>query len=90
MTWKDYSSTYADGNVYYLIVKFTFEDNAGKENIFIGSAFRNDDECSVGFGGYITVDAGFNHTGLISSDCLRNGQSDNIFPYNPTTPSTSC
>lgn len=59
MTRKDYSSTYTDGNVYNLIVKFTFEDNAGKENIFIGSAFRNDDECSVGFGGYITVERGF-------------------------------
>lgn len=59
MTWKDYYSTYTEGNVYNLIVKFTFEDNAGKENIFIGSAFRNDDECSVGFGGYITVERGF-------------------------------
>ncbi|MBF7955950.1 hypothetical protein [Rahnella victoriana] len=59
MTWKDYYSTYAEDNVYNLIVKFTFEDNAGHKNIFIGSTFRNDDECSVGFGGYITVERGF-------------------------------
>ncbi|NMP29574.1 hypothetical protein GW590_22245 [Rahnella sp. SAP-1] len=38
-----------------LIVRYSFVNKEGKENILIGSSIVNDEECSVTFNGYITV-----------------------------------
>ena len=38
-----------------LIIRYSFVNKEGKENILIGSSIVNDEECSVTFNGYITV-----------------------------------
>lgn len=59
MNWNDYYSMYTDDNVVNLVVKYTFYNKEDKKSVFIGSNLINDNECSVSFGGYITVSREF-------------------------------
>lgn len=52
---KDYVDIYTEDNARNLIIKFTFKNNLGKENVFIVSSLVNDYECSMRFNGYIIV-----------------------------------
>ncbi|MGQ8776732.1 hypothetical protein ACUTQ5_20535 [Serratia sp. NA_112.1] len=53
--YKELISIYQNDNPRNLIIKYTYENTAGKHNTFIGSAIVNNNECSVGFNGYIVV-----------------------------------
>jgi hypothetical protein len=55
LDYDDMKKTYLEYNPRNLIVKYTYVNKEGKENIFIGSSIVNDEECSVDFNGYITV-----------------------------------
>lgn len=46
-------------NAKNLIIKYTYKNRDGRENVFISSYIVNDDECSVLFNGYITVSREF-------------------------------
>jgi len=50
---KDYKKIYFDDNATNLIVKFVYENDKGKHNIFYASAIVNNYECSIRFNGYI-------------------------------------
>lgn len=51
----DYYSTYHDDNVKSIAAKYTFVNKAGKKNIVISLGYLNDNECSVDYGGYLTL-----------------------------------
>lgn len=57
--YKELFSIYQSDNPRNLIIKYTYENTEGKHNVFIGSAIVNNNECSVGFNGYIVVERGF-------------------------------
>ncbi|CAI1732579.1 Uncharacterised protein [Serratia quinivorans] len=57
--YKDLISIYQNDNPRNLIIKYTYENTDGKHNVFIGSAIVNNNECSVGFNGYIVVEREF-------------------------------
>lgn len=57
--YKELLSIYQSDNPRNLIIKYTYENTEGKHNVFIGSAIVNNNECSVGFNGYIVVERGF-------------------------------
>ncbi|NMP29575.1 hypothetical protein GW590_22250 [Rahnella sp. SAP-1] len=48
-------NAFMEYNARNLIVKYTYINKQGKENIFVGSSIVDDEECSVNFNGYITV-----------------------------------
>ena len=52
---NDYVNIYKEANPKNLIIKYDFVNKQNKHNIFIASVLVNDNECSLGFKGYITV-----------------------------------
>ncbi|PLR30108.1 hypothetical protein [Chimaeribacter arupi] len=52
---EEYKKIYYNDNTRNLIVKYNYENNMGKHNVFLTSALVNDNECSVRFNGYIIV-----------------------------------
>lgn len=52
---KEYKEIYSKHNPRNLIIKFTFKNKEGKEDIFLVSTIANDYECNVRFNGYIIV-----------------------------------
>ncbi|WP_445497231.1 hypothetical protein [Photorhabdus sp. SF281] len=55
LRYQDYYKNYTEYNPHNLIVKFTYFNKQGNENVFIASAIVNDIECSVSFSDYLTV-----------------------------------
>lgn len=56
---KDYTKIYLDSEARNLIVKFTYENDKGKHNVFFVSAIVNNSECSIRFNGYIIAQREF-------------------------------
>ena len=52
---NDYVNIYKEANPKNLIIKYDYVNKQNKHNIFIASVLINDNECSLGFKGYITV-----------------------------------
>lgn len=52
---KDYKEIYSNYNARNLIIKFTYENQNKKQNVFLVSALVNDYECGIRFNGYIIV-----------------------------------
>ena len=55
LSYYELLTTYTEDEPRNLIIKYTYFNKNGKENIFIASSFVNSNECSLGFNGYITV-----------------------------------
>lgn len=56
---KDYYSIYHDDNVKSIAAKYTFFNKEGKKNVVISLGYINDNECSVDYGGYLTLSREF-------------------------------
>ncbi|MEL2243480.1 Shiga toxin A subunit [Leclercia adecarboxylata] len=52
---EQYYSIYHDDNVKSISAKYTFTNHDGKKNVFIALGYINDNECSVDYGGYLTL-----------------------------------
>ena len=59
LTLDDYFSTFYDYHAVNLVVKYTYLSPDSKKNIYIGSSLVNEEECSIRFNGYITVQREF-------------------------------
>ncbi|NMP29577.1 Shiga toxin A subunit [Rahnella sp. SAP-1] len=55
LSYDELLTTYTEDEPRNLIIKYTYFNKNGKENIFIASSFVNNNECSIGFNGYVTV-----------------------------------
>lgn len=53
--YEDYFSSYHDNGAKTLLIKYTYENAAKQKNIFVASSLVNDDECSIRFNGYVTL-----------------------------------
>lgn len=56
---EQYYSIYHDDNVESISAKYTFINREGKKNVFIALGYINDNECSVDYGGYLTLSREF-------------------------------
>lgn len=52
---RDYYSIYHDDNVKSIAAKYTFINKEGKKSVVISLGYLNDNECSVDYGGYLTL-----------------------------------
>lgn len=52
---KTNKGIYSEHNPRNLIIKFTFKNNEGKEDVFLVSTIANDYECNVEFNGYMII-----------------------------------
>jgi len=53
--YEDYFSSYFDNGAKTLLIKYTYQNAAKQKNIFVASSLVNDDECSIRFNGYVTL-----------------------------------
>ena len=56
---EEYAQGFMDNNAKNIIVKYTYEDKQGRQNIFLASTFVSDVDCIVRFNGYIIVQREF-------------------------------
>lgn len=54
-TADEYAQGFMENNAKNIIVKYTYEDKQGRQNVFLASTFVSDSECLVRFNGYIIV-----------------------------------
>lgn len=52
---QELAGIYSDFNPKNLIIRYDYQNRAGKHNILLGSLLINDTECSVRYNGYIIV-----------------------------------
>ncbi len=59
LVYEDYLTSYFDDGAKTLLIKYTYENPAKQQNIFVASAIVNNNECSVRFNGYVIVKRDF-------------------------------
>ncbi|MCT9843855.1 Shiga toxin A subunit [Leclercia adecarboxylata ATCC 23216 = NBRC 102595] len=52
---RQYYSIFHDDNVKSIAAKYTFINKEGKKSVVISLGYMNDNECSVDYGGYLTL-----------------------------------
>lgn len=52
---RQYYSIFHDDNVKSIAAEYTFMNNEGKKSVVISLGYMNDNECSVDYGGYLTL-----------------------------------
>lgn len=55
LSYEGYFSAFHDNGAKTLLIKYTYENNEKKKNIFVASSLVNDEECSIRFNGYVTL-----------------------------------